>query len=54
MELDAAWESVNWFLDAVWDAWVIKRTALARACVEGRLARPELLVETSVVAALKE
>lgn len=29
MELDAAWESVNWLLDAMWDAWVIKGRAPA-------------------------
>lgn len=40
-------------MNAVWDAWVIEGTAPARACVEARLARPDLLVEICVVAALK-
>ncbi|WP_281270482.1 RidA family protein [Marinomonas piezotolerans] len=38
-------------MNAVWDAWVPDGYAPARACVEARLARPELLVEISVVAA---
>lgn len=38
-------------MNAVWDAWVPEGHAPARACVESRLARPELLVEISVVAA---
>lgn len=40
-------------MNAVWDAWVPEGYAPARACVEARLARPELLVEISVTAALK-
>ena len=40
-------------MNAVWDAWIPEGHAPARACVEARLARPELLVEVSVVAALK-
>ncbi|RBP84669.1 RidA family protein [Marinomonas rhizomae] len=40
-------------MNAVWDAWIPEGHAPARACVEARLARPELLVEISVVAALK-
>jgi len=40
-------------MNAVWDAWVPEGHAPARACVEARMARPELLVEISVVAALK-
>lgn len=40
-------------MNEVWDAWIPKGHAPARACVEARLARPELLVEISVVAAVK-
>ncbi|CAG36971.1 RidA family protein [Desulfotalea psychrophila] len=39
-------------MNKVWDNWVPRRSAPARACVEARLARPELLVEVSVVAAV--
>jgi enamine deaminase RidA (YjgF/YER057c/UK114 family) len=39
-------------MNAVWDAWIPEGHAPARACVEARLARPELLVEVSVVAAV--
>ncbi len=41
-------------MNSVWDLWVPKGQAPARACVEARLADPSLLVEISVVAALKE
>ena len=40
-------------MNTVWDAWVPHGHAPARACVEARMARPELLVELSVVAAEK-
>lgn len=40
-------------MNAVWDQWVPKGHAPARACVEARLARPDLLVEVSIVAARK-
>ena len=40
-------------MNEVWDDWVIEGHSPARACVEARLARPELLVEVSVIAALK-
>ncbi|WP_421852353.1 RidA family protein [Marinomonas sp.] len=40
-------------MNAVWDKWIPEGHAPARACVEARLARPELLVEISVVAAIK-
>ncbi|MGO2356145.1 MAG: RidA family protein [Marinomonas foliarum] len=40
-------------MNAVWDSWIPKDHAPARACVEARLARAELLVEISVVAAIK-
>ncbi len=38
-------------MNEVWDAWVMPGRAPARACVEATLARPELLVEMSVIAA---
>ncbi|WP_421920817.1 RidA family protein [Marinifilum sp.] len=41
-------------MNEVWDAWVVDGYQPARACVEARMARPELLVEMSVVAAKKE
>lgn len=41
-------------MNEVWDAWVIEGHSPARACVEARLARAELLVEVSIVAALIE
>jgi enamine deaminase RidA (YjgF/YER057c/UK114 family) len=41
-------------MNEVWDAWVPVAQAPARACVEARMARPELLVEISVVAAVKK
>ena len=40
-------------MNEVWDAWVEDGYQPARACVEARIARPELLVEMSVVAAKK-
>ncbi len=40
-------------MNEVWDAWVSQSNQPARACVEARMARPELLVEMSVVAAKK-
>jgi enamine deaminase RidA (YjgF/YER057c/UK114 family) len=42
-----AYDEVN----AVWDAWVPKGQAPARACVEAKLARPGLKVEIGVIAA---
>ncbi|WP_375056564.1 RidA family protein [Zobellella sp. DQSA1] len=38
-------------MNAVWDAWVPEGHAPARACVEAAMARPELRVEISVIAA---
>ncbi|NQZ29916.1 MAG: RidA family protein [Oceanospirillaceae bacterium] len=38
-------------MNAVWDAWVADCEKPARACVEARMARPDLLVEFSVIAA---
>jgi enamine deaminase RidA (YjgF/YER057c/UK114 family) len=40
-------------MNAVWDAWVPEGHAPARACVTADMAREELLVEISVVAAEK-
>lgn len=39
-------------MNRVWDAWVPEGCSPARACVEARMASPELLVEISVMAAL--
>jgi enamine deaminase RidA (YjgF/YER057c/UK114 family) len=38
-------------MNAVWDAWVPQGHAPARACIETRLASPDLLVEVGIVAA---
>ena len=38
-------------INEVWDAWVTPGQPPARACVEAKMARPELLVEMSVIAA---
>ena len=38
-------------MNAVWDAWVAGGKPPARACVEARLAAPELRVEVGVIAA---
>lgn len=38
-------------MNSVWDKWVPADFAPARACVEARMARPDLLVEISVIAA---
>ena len=40
-------------MNKVWDEWVPNGCAPARACVEARMARPDLLVEISVIAARK-
>ncbi|MDA9557658.1 RidA family protein [Vibrio sp.] len=39
-------------MNAVWDQWVPEGFAPARACVEANMARQEILVEISVVAAV--
>jgi enamine deaminase RidA (YjgF/YER057c/UK114 family) len=39
-------------MNAVWDNWVTPGQAPARACIEARLASPDLLVEVGIVAAL--
>lgn len=38
-------------MNAVWDAWIPEGHAPARACVTANMAREELLVEISVIAA---
>ena len=38
-------------MNEVWDAWVPEGHAPARACIEARLASPDLLVEVGIVAA---
>jgi enamine deaminase RidA (YjgF/YER057c/UK114 family) len=40
-------------MNTVWDNWIPEGHAPARACVQASMARPELLVEISVVAAQK-
>jgi len=39
-------------MNTVWDNWIDEGFAPARACVEAKMAREELLVEVSVVAAV--
>ncbi|MBV4461304.1 MULTISPECIES: RidA family protein [Pseudomonas] len=38
-------------MNAVWDQWLPKGVAPARATVEAKMARPDVLVEISVIAA---
>jgi len=38
-------------MNEIWDAWVPEGQAPARACIEARLASPDLLVEIGIVAA---
>jgi len=40
-------------MNEIWDAWVVDGSQPARACVEARMARAELLVEMSVIAVEK-
>lgn len=40
-------------MNEVWDAWVEEGFEPARACVEAKMARESILVELSVVAAIK-
>ena len=39
-------------MNEVWDSWVIEGCAPARACVQASMAREEILVEMSVIAAV--
>jgi len=41
-------------MNAVWDAWTDKAYAPARACVQAEMARPDVLVEILVDAAVAE
>ena len=41
-------------MNTVWDSWIPEGHAPARACVEARMARSDLLVEVSIIAAVKE
>ena len=47
-DIDADFEGMN----RVWDQWLPRGVAPARATVEAKLCEPEILVEMSVVAAL--
>jgi enamine deaminase RidA (YjgF/YER057c/UK114 family) len=38
-------------MNEVWDAWVPEGQAPGRACIEARLASPDLLVEVGIIAA---
>ena len=38
-------------MNQVWDSWVAEGHAPARACIEARLASPDLLVEIGIIAA---
>jgi enamine deaminase RidA (YjgF/YER057c/UK114 family) len=38
-------------MNDVWDAWVPEGHAPGRACIEARLASPDLLVEVGIIAA---
>ncbi|GAA0182589.1 RidA family protein [Clostridium sediminicola] len=40
-------------MNEIWDAWVENGFEPARACVEAKMARKEILVELSVIAAVK-
>ncbi|MGB6128439.1 MAG: RidA family protein [Psychrilyobacter sp.] len=39
-------------MNSVWDNWIDEGFAPARACVEAKMAREELLVEVSLIAAV--
>jgi enamine deaminase RidA (YjgF/YER057c/UK114 family) len=39
-------------MNEVWDAWIPEGCAPARACIEARLASPDLLFEVGIIAAL--
>ena len=40
-------------MNLIWDSWIPESDAPARACIEARLASPDLLVEIGITAALK-
>lgn len=37
-------------MNSIWDAWVVQGETPARACVESRMAAPDILVEIQVTA----
>lgn len=37
-------------MNAIWDAWVVPGETPARACVEARMAAPDILVEIQITA----
>jgi len=39
-------------MNLIWDNWVNENFAPARACVEAKMARKEILVEISIIAGL--
>jgi len=39
-------------MNEVWDSWVVEGVTPARACVEAKMCREEILVEISVIAAV--
>ena len=39
-------------MNEIWDAWINEGHAPARACIEARLASPDLLVEVGIIAAI--
>ncbi len=39
-------------MNEAWDAWIPEGQAPARACIEARLASPDLLVEIGIIAAI--
>lgn len=41
-------------VNEVWDAWVPEGKPPARTCVEAKMARPDILIEATVTAALIE
>lgn len=41
-------------MNSIWDSWVPAGFAPARACVEAKMASPELLVEISIIAAITQ
>ena len=41
-------------MNEIWNAWVVDGHQPARACVQAHMARPALLVEISIIAALPE
>ena len=49
-DIDAHFEGMN----SVWDQWLPKGAAPARATVEAKMAKPSILVEISIVAALPQ